>query len=74
VAKGADIVVCCTNSMEPVVHAEWMRPGMHFSNVTHWELSAEACAKSRTGLPPKEWPMCARCYAATCTAVATQEP
>jgi alanine dehydrogenase len=45
VAKGADIVVCCTTSMEPVVHAEWMRPGMHFSNVTHWELSAEACAK-----------------------------
>ena len=31
-----------------------------------------ACANCRTGLPPKEWPMCARCYARTYTAVATE--
>src|SRR5258708_25228276 len=26
----------------------------------------------RTGLRPKEWPMCTRCYATTCTTVATE--
>jgi hypothetical protein len=45
VCKDADIVVACTNSIEPVMHADWVRPGTHLSNVTHWELSPETCAK-----------------------------
>jgi alanine dehydrogenase len=45
VCKDADIVVACTNSIEPVMHADWVEPGTHLSNVTHWELSPETCAK-----------------------------
>jgi alanine dehydrogenase len=48
VCNGADIVVACTNSMEPVMDADWVKPGTHLSNVTHWELSAETCAKIDT--------------------------
>lgn len=48
VAKNADIVVACTNSIEPVVHAEWLQPGTHLSNVTHWELSTETSARINT--------------------------
>jgi alanine dehydrogenase len=48
VCKGADIVVACTNSMEPVMNADWVKPGTHLSNVTHWELSTETCAKIDT--------------------------
>lgn len=45
VCANADIVVACTNSIEPVIHADWVRPGTHLSNVTHWELPPETCAK-----------------------------
>jgi ornithine cyclodeaminase/alanine dehydrogenase-like protein (mu-crystallin family) len=48
VCDDADIVVACTNSVEPVMHEDWVRPGMHLSNVTHWELSPETCAKVDT--------------------------
>src|SRR5260221_4736681 len=37
-----------------------------------WMYVCASCANCRTGLPPKEWPMCARCYARTYTAVATE--
>ncbi len=45
VARNADILVACTNSIEPVVKAEWIQPGVHLSNVTHWEFDSETCAK-----------------------------
>jgi ornithine cyclodeaminase/alanine dehydrogenase-like protein (mu-crystallin family) len=48
VCENADIVVACTNSVEPVIDAHWVRPGTHLSNVTHWELSPETCAKVDT--------------------------
>lgn len=34
----ADIVSCCTNSMVPVLKAEWLKPGSHVSHVAAWEL------------------------------------
>lgn len=29
----ADIICCCTNATEPVVRAEWLRPGVHVNSV-----------------------------------------
>ena len=31
--SGADIVMCATNSMEPVFAREWLEPGMHVSSL-----------------------------------------
>lgn len=45
VTKDADIVCTCTTSIEPVLKPEWVRPGMHLNNVTHWELGPAVCAK-----------------------------
>ena len=36
--SGADIVLCATNSMEPVLAAEWLEPGMHVSSLSRLEL------------------------------------
>ena len=35
---GSDIVLCATNSMEPVLAAEWLEPGMHVSSLSRLEL------------------------------------
>jgi alanine dehydrogenase len=43
--RGADIVCCCTNAMEPVLKGEWIEPGMHITNVTGSELDAAAYAR-----------------------------
>jgi len=37
---GADIVMCATNSMEPVFSAEWLEPGTHVSSLKRLELDA----------------------------------
>lgn len=35
---GADIAVTATNSMQPVVFGDWLRPGMHLSSIKQWEV------------------------------------
>src|SRR5437660_6096120 len=37
-----------------------------------WICVCASCTNCRTGLRPKEWPMCTRCHATTCTTVATE--
>jgi ornithine cyclodeaminase/alanine dehydrogenase-like protein (mu-crystallin family) len=44
-ADEADILSLCTSSIQPVVPAESIRPGMHITNVTPHELSPEAYCK-----------------------------
>ncbi len=34
--KGADIVSCCTSSIDPVFKTSWLEPGMHVTDVT-WD-------------------------------------
>ncbi len=43
-AKGADILAVATDSREPVVKAEWLKPGMHVTGVGN-ELDAEGRKK-----------------------------
>jgi len=31
--RGADVVACCTDSREPVIHREWLKTGAHVSSV-----------------------------------------
>ncbi|HQT64800.1 MAG: hypothetical protein B7Z75_06545 [Acidocella sp. 20-57-95] len=38
---GADIVMCATNTIDPVFFAQWMAPGMHVSAVTRRELGRD---------------------------------
>jgi alanine dehydrogenase len=42
--SGADIVMCATNSMEPVFTPEWLEPGMHVSSLKRLELEASVAA------------------------------
>jgi alanine dehydrogenase len=44
--KGADIVACATNSMEPVLAPELIEPGMHVSSVKRLELPPETVARA----------------------------
>ncbi|WP_158746569.1 ornithine cyclodeaminase family protein [Acidisphaera sp. L21] len=39
--RGADIVATATDSMLPVVHGEWLEPGMHVVNIGPLDLSAD---------------------------------
>jgi Predicted ornithine cyclodeaminase, mu-crystallin homolog len=45
VAQNADILCLCTNSQDPVVSPDWIKPGIHLTNVRTTELSRELCAK-----------------------------
>ena len=36
--RGADVVLCATNSMEPVLPADWLEPGMHVASLKRLEL------------------------------------
>jgi alanine dehydrogenase len=38
--SGADIVSCCTDAMQPVFKGEWLRPGMHVTNLGNYELDS----------------------------------
>jgi ornithine cyclodeaminase/alanine dehydrogenase-like protein (mu-crystallin family) len=39
--KGADIVLCATNSQSPVFRADWIEKGMHVSSIQHAELEPQ---------------------------------
>lgn len=45
VTRDVDILCLCTNSQEPVVRPEWIRTGVHLSNVRPPELSPDGYAK-----------------------------
>jgi ornithine cyclodeaminase/alanine dehydrogenase-like protein (mu-crystallin family) len=36
--RGAEVVLCATNSMQPMLPAEWLEPGMHVSSLKRLEL------------------------------------
>src|SRR5260370_36432715 len=31
--RGADVSACCTDSREPVIRRDWLKPGVHVSSV-----------------------------------------
>jgi hypothetical protein len=63
VARHADIVFSCTNATEPVVYARWLEPGTHLSNVTHYELSDDTCARiDAAGLLVRRSPISVKGY------------
>ncbi len=37
-AKGADVIMCATNSVTPVFECAWLRPGLHFSAIRWHEI------------------------------------
>jgi alanine dehydrogenase len=39
--KGADALMSATNSIDPVVEAKWIKPGMHFSCIRNAEFQRE---------------------------------
>jgi alanine dehydrogenase len=39
--RGADIVLCATNSNEPVFFAKWLQPGMHVGTIRSRELEPQ---------------------------------
>jgi ornithine cyclodeaminase/alanine dehydrogenase-like protein (mu-crystallin family) len=42
----ADVVMCATSSMQPVLSAEWVRPGMHVSSLKRLELDASVAGRA----------------------------
>jgi alanine dehydrogenase len=40
--RGADIVMCATNTVDPVFFAQWIEPGMHLSSIKRPEIEAPA--------------------------------
>lgn len=48
--RGADVVACCTDAREPILHREWLKPGVHVSAVGGTfgpELDRETVAAAR---------------------------
>jgi ornithine cyclodeaminase/alanine dehydrogenase-like protein (mu-crystallin family) len=43
--RGADIVATCTDSMTPVIDADWLEPGMHVVALTPREFDARVAAR-----------------------------
>jgi ornithine cyclodeaminase/alanine dehydrogenase-like protein (mu-crystallin family) len=41
---GADVVLCATNSMQPILPADWLEPGMHVSSLKRLELDPSIAA------------------------------
>lgn len=39
---GADVILCATNSIDPVIEAGWIRPGMHIGVIRNAELPIDA--------------------------------
>ncbi len=46
VVVGSDIVITATNSLEPIVFADWLAPGMHLATIRHGELAHEVMGKA----------------------------
>ncbi|MCB1741313.1 MAG: ornithine cyclodeaminase family protein, partial [Gammaproteobacteria bacterium] len=44
--RGADVVLCATNSVTPVMRAEWLEPGMHIGSIREGELEPELLARA----------------------------
>ncbi len=44
--RGADVVLCATNSWSPVFFADWIEPGMHVSTIQHAELDHKVFARA----------------------------
>jgi alanine dehydrogenase len=42
--RGADVVLCATNSMQPMLPADWLEPGMHVSSLKRLELDPSIVA------------------------------
>ena len=39
---GADIVMCATNTVDPIFFSHWIEPGMHLSSIKRPEIEAQA--------------------------------
>jgi ornithine cyclodeaminase/alanine dehydrogenase-like protein (mu-crystallin family) len=46
VVADADVVLCATNSIDPLFQADWLRPGMHVGCIRHCELDAATFARA----------------------------
>jgi ornithine cyclodeaminase/alanine dehydrogenase-like protein (mu-crystallin family) len=56
--RGADILALCTNSQDPVIEPDWIKPGMHLTNVRSPELSPAGYARIEVaGLLARRTPM-----------------
>jgi ornithine cyclodeaminase/alanine dehydrogenase-like protein (mu-crystallin family) len=44
--KGADIVMCATNSIDPVFFERWIEPGMHLSSIKRPEIEVKAIKRA----------------------------
>jgi ornithine cyclodeaminase/alanine dehydrogenase-like protein (mu-crystallin family) len=42
--RGADVVMCATNSMQPIFPPDWLEPGMHVSSLKRLELDPAVAA------------------------------
>jgi ornithine cyclodeaminase/alanine dehydrogenase-like protein (mu-crystallin family) len=42
--RGADVVLCATNSMQPMLPVDWLEPGMHVSSLKRLELDPAVAA------------------------------
>ena len=65
--KGADIVMCATNSIDHIFFERWIEPGMHLSAIKRPEIEAKAIkradrvvdpygtSQARSMSPPRAW-------------------
>jgi alanine dehydrogenase len=44
--RGADIVMCATNTVDPVFFEHWIEPGMHLSSIKRPEIEAKAVKRA----------------------------
>jgi alanine dehydrogenase len=44
--KGADIVMCATNTVDPIFFEHWIEPGMHLSSIKRPEIDAKAVKRA----------------------------
>lgn len=44
--RGADVIMCASNSMQPILSADWIEPGMHVSSLKRLELDASVVARA----------------------------
>jgi alanine dehydrogenase len=42
--RGADVVLCATNSMQPMLPVDWLEPGMHVSSLKRLELDTSVAS------------------------------